>query len=206
MFYRPGQELHGLPRDPFKALVAPRPIAWVSTLDAQGRANLAPFSYFNAVGDAPPVVMIAPSGPKPGRNERKDTLANILETGEFVVNLVGWDLREAMNLTSGPFPADEDEFQTAGLEKAPCAVVAPPRVAAAPASLECRFLTRTPLPSDDPDWDNGAIFGQVVGVHIREDILKDGRVDMALYQPIARLGYAEYAVIRDTFEMRRPTR
>lgn len=204
MFYRPGLDDHGLPLDPFKALVVPRPIAWVSTLDAAGRANLAPFSYFNAVGAAPPVVMFAPSGPKAGRDERKDTLANVLETGEFVVNLVNWELRDAMNVTSCPFPAGEDEFDKAGLEKASSHVVAPPRVARAPAALECRFLTRTPLPSDDPDWDNGAIFGQVVGVHIRDDLLRDGRVDAALFQPVARLGYSDYAVVRETFRMARP--
>lgn len=204
MFYRPGLDPHGLPRDPFKALLAPRPIAWVSTLDADGRANLAPFSYFNGVADSPPIVMFAPHGAKVGRDEGKDTLANVLATGEFVVNLVGWDLRDAMNATSGPYPPDVDEFDIAGLEKAPCRVVAPPRVAAAPAAFECRFLTRTVLPSTDPNYDNGAVFGEVVGVHIREDILTDGRVDMALYQPIARLGYADYAVIREVFQMIRP--
>jgi len=206
MFYRPGLDPHGLRGDPFKALVAPRPIAWVSTLDAAGRANLAPFSYFNAVAEAPPIVMIAPHGAKVGRDEGKDTLANLLETGEFVVHLVGWDLRDAMNLTSGPYPRGVDEFEIAGLEKAPSVVVAPPRVSAAPAALECRFLTRTPLPSADPAYDNGAVFGEVVCVHIREDILRDDRVDMALYQPIARLGYADYAVVREVFQMTRPKR
>jgi flavin reductase (DIM6/NTAB) family NADH-FMN oxidoreductase RutF len=124
MFYRPSIDPHGLPRDPYKALLAPRPIAWVSTLDADGRANLAPFSYFNGVADSPPIVMFAPHGAKVGRDEGKDTLANVLATGEFVVNLVGWDLRDAMNVTSGPYPPGQDEFDIAGLEKAPCQVVA----------------------------------------------------------------------------------
>lgn len=204
MFYRPGADSHGLPRDPFKAIVAPRPIAWVSTLDAHGGVNLAPFSYFNAVADAPPIVMFAPHGPKVGRDEGKDTLANVLATGEFVVNLVNWDLRDPMNVTSGPYAADVDEFEKAGLEKAPSRVVAPPRVAAAPAALECRFLTRTALPSDDPGYDNGAIFGQVVGVHLRDDLIVEGRVDMTSYRPLARLGYADYSVVRDTFSLTRP--
>lgn len=204
MFYRPGLDTHGLPRDPYKAVLTPRPIAWVSTLTGEGRANLAPFSYFNGVADDPPIIMIAPHGAKVGRDERKDTLANILKTGEFVVNFVSWELREAMNVTSGPYPATVDEFEKAGLEKRRSEIVAPPRVAAAPAAVECRFLNRTELPSNDPDYDNGAVFGQVVGVHISDDILTDGRVDMTLFQPIARLGYADYAVVKETFRMRRP--
>ena len=109
-----------------------------------------------------------------------------------------------MNVTSGPFDRDVDEFEKAGLRKAPSEMVGPPRVADAPAALECRFLTRTELPSDDPAYANGVIFGQVVGIHIRDDILTGGMVDMRLFQPIARLGYLDYAVVRETFQMTRP--
>lgn len=204
MFYRPGIDPHGLPHNPYKAILAPRPIAWVSSLDAEGRVNLAPFSFFNGVSEAPPIIMFAPHGPKVGKDERKDTLANILETGEFVVNLVNWALRDAMNITSGPYDRDVDEFERAGLEKAPAELVAPPRVAAAPAALECRFVTRTELPSDDPTHTNGVIFGEVIGIHISDDILTNGMVDMSLFQPIARLGYRDYAVINETFHLKRP--
>ncbi len=204
MFYRPGIDPHGLRHNPYKAIIAPRPIAWVSTQDPDGNVNLAPFSFFNGVAEAPPIVMFAPYGPKLGKAEGKDTPANILETGEFVVNLVGWELREAMNVTSGPYDADIDEFEKAGLEKAPSEVVAPPRVADAPASLECRFLTRTELPSDNPDFTNGAIFGQVVGVHIRDDLITEGVIDIGRYRPIARLGYRDYTVVREVFQMTRP--
>ncbi|WP_416370303.1 flavin reductase family protein [Tritonibacter mobilis] len=206
MFYRPGIDPHGLPYNPFKGLIVPRPIAWVSTVDPDGHANLAPFSFFNAVSEAPPIVMFAPYGLKPKLGEIKDTPRNVLRTGEFVVNLVGWTLRDEMNVTSGPYAANVDEFEKAGLTKAPSELVTPPRVAEAPAALECKFLSRTELPSDDPDYENAAIFGQVIGVYISDDIIKDGKVDVELFQPISRLGYRDYAVVREVFELSRPKR
>lgn len=201
MFYRPGLEGHGLAHNPFKALVAPRPIGWISTLDIEGRANLAPYSFFNAVADAPPMVIYSSTGPKLGRDdEGKDTVGNIRARGEFVVNIVSLALRDAMNVSSGAWPAGEDEFARAGLEKAPSRVVAPPRVAAAPAALECRIWRVIELPGAD----NTLVIGEVVGVHIDERVIVAGKVDVTRYQPLARLGYRDYAAVREVFALDRP--
>ena len=194
---------HGLRHSPFKALVAPRPIAWVSSVDTEGVANLAPFSYFNACADRPPTIMFAPNNPRPN-GENKDTLRNIEQTNEFVVNLVGYDLREAMNLTSAHVGASVDEFELAGLTPAPSVHVKAPRVAEAPVSLECRFLTRLRLPSDHPRVENNLVIGTVVGTHIADDIIRDGMIDMAAYRPVARLGYMDYTSVETVFEMLRP--
>ncbi len=209
MFYRPEARPDSLSFNPFKALVAPRPIAWVSSRDAEGRVNLAPFSYFNAVHDAPPILMIAPNGRKPdghgAEGEVKDTLRNILDTEEFVVSLVGRDQADAMNLSSAGFPHGTDEFEAAGVEKAPSMLVKPPRVASSPAAFECRLLTRVAFPTDDPAEEAGAVFGQVVGVHIDDAVIVDGRVDVTRYQPLARLGYRDYAAVTEVFELARPS-
>ena len=197
------QRKHGLRHNPFKALVAPRPIAWVSSVDTEGVANLAPFSYFNACADRPPTIMFAPNNPRPN-GENKDTLRNIEQTNEFVVNLVGYDLREEMNLTSAHVGASVDEFELAGLTPAPSVHVKAPRVAEAPVSLECRFLTRLRLPSDHPRVENNLVIGTVVGTHIADDIIRDGMIDMAAYRPVARLGYMDYTSVETVFEMLRP--
>ena len=157
---------HGLRHNPFKALVAPRPIAWVSSVSADGVANLAPFSYFNACADRPPTVMFAPNNLRPN-GDGKDTLCNIEQTNEFVVNLAGYDLREAMNPTSAHIDPSIDEFELAGLTPAPSVHVKAPRVAEAPVSLECRLLTRLRLPSDHPAVENNVVIGQVVGFNQR---------------------------------------
>ena len=194
---------HGLRHNPFKALVAPRPIAWVSSVDVEGVANLAPFSYFNACADRPPTVVFAPNNPRPD-GEGKDTLRNIEQTNEFVVNLVGYDLREAMNRTSAHVAPSVDEFELAGLTPAPAVHVKAPRVAEAPVSLECRFLTRLRLPSDHPRVENNLVIGTVVGTHIADGIIRDGMIDMAAYRPVARLGYMDYTSVESVFEMPRP--
>ncbi len=194
---------HGLRHNPFKALVAPRPIAWVSSVSADGVANLAPFSYFNACADRPPTVMFAPNNPRPN-GDGKDTLRNIEQTNEFVVNLAGYDLREPMNLTSAHVDPSIDEFKLAGLTPAPSVHVKAPRVEEAPVSLECRFLTRLRLPSDHPAIENNVVIGQVVGTHIAEHIIRDGMIDMAAYRPVARLGYMDYTSVETVFEMLRP--
>lgn len=199
MFYRPGHDHHGLAHNPFKALVAPRPIGWISSLDADGRPNLAPYSFFNAVADTPPMVMYSSTGRKPDDNG-KDTSANIRATGEFVCNIVPFEMRDAMNMSSGTYPAGEDEFERAGLEKAPSREVAPPRVAGAPAALECRLWRVIELPGEH----NVMVLGEVVGVHIDERVLRDGRVDVTLYRPLARLGYRDYAAVAEVFALTRP--
>ncbi len=203
MLYRP-RDGHGLPHDPFKAIVAPRPIGWISTLDPEGRANLAPYSFFNGVADAPPMVMYATTGRKIGRPETKDSLTNIRASGEFVVNIVSWALKDAMNLTSGHYPPGVDEFEIAGLEKAACVEVAVPRVAAAPASLECRLVREVALPCADPQAENVVVFGEVVAVHIADDMIVDGRFDLTRHRPVARCGYRDYAVVSEVFQMTRP--
>ncbi len=200
MFYRPGQDPHGLAHNPFKALVAPRPIGWISSLDADGRANLAPYSFFNAIADTPPMVLFSSAGLKTGEGSAKDSAANIRATGEFVCNIVSLALKDAMNVTSGSHPAGADEFDLAGLARAPSRVVAPPRVAAAPAALECRLWKTLDLPGDA----NVLVIGEVVGVHIDEAVIVDGKVDVTRYQPLARLGYRDYAAVSSIFSLGRP--
>jgi flavin reductase (DIM6/NTAB) family NADH-FMN oxidoreductase RutF len=201
MFYRPGLDAHGLPHDPFKAIVTPRPIGWISTLDAEGGVNLAPYSFFNAIADRPPMVAYSSTGQKPGLDERKDTLANIRATGEFVVNVVSFALRDAMNASSAALAPGADEFEAAGLEKAACEVVGPPRVKAAPAALECKLWKIIDLPGES----NTLVIGEVVGVHIDEAMLRDGLLDVTRYQPLSRLGYRDYAAVREVFSLSRPT-
>ncbi len=194
---------HNLRHSPFKALIAPRPIAWVSTLSVDGIANIAPYSFFNAVTERPPMIVFAPNGPRPSGGA-KDTLVNIEQTNEFVVNLCGWDLRDQMNLSAAHVPSDVDEFELTGLTRAPSVHIKAPRVAEAPVSLECRFHSRIRLPSTNPKAENNVVFGEVVGIHIDDGIIVDGMVDITKYRPIARLGYMDYTVVDDVFEMLRP--
>ena len=183
--------------------VVPRPIGFISTMGENGVANVAPFSFFNAVGDSPPVVAFAPQGRKPDR-PIKDTLANVQATGEFVCNLATYALREQMNLTSASLPAGVDEMRAAGLTPAPARLVKPPRVAESPAQLECRLLQILDLPTWDPAERQALVIGLVVGIHIDDALIKDGRIDIVSVQPIARLGYALYATVDRSFRMPRP--
>lgn len=202
MFYRPGLDAHGLPHDPVKALIAPRPIGWISSMDAKGRANLAPYSFFNAVASDPPMLMFSSTGGKVPSGARKDTLANIRETGEFVHHVVPLALSRAMNASSGGYPPEVDEFEMAGLKKATCQVVSVPRIAAAPAAFECRLWKIIDLPAEN----SFMVLGAVVGIHINPAILKDGMVDVSLYQPMSRLGYKDYAAVEKVFPLDRPDR
>ncbi len=196
MFYKPA-EGHGLPHNPFNAIAAPRPIGWISTRGTLGD-NLAPYSFFNAVAYVPPQVMFASTTSKPDRGDTKDSVAQIRETGVFCVNMVTRALLDQMNTSSAPLPAGEDEFLRAGIAKAACETIDCPRVAAAPASFECRCTQIVPLLGTS----NFLVLGEVIGVHIHPDCLKDGR-----YSPpdrMTRLGYKDYAMVRDTFELGRP--
>ncbi|MGX0876964.1 flavin reductase (DIM6/NTAB) family NADH-FMN oxidoreductase RutF [Roseovarius sp. MBR-154] len=199
MFYRP-EDGHGLPHNPFNAIVTPRPIGWISTRDAQGHDNLAPYSFFNAVAYVPPQVMFASTSAKPDRDGTKDSVANIRDTGVFCVNIVSEALRDAMNQTSGPWGREVDEFTDAGLEKAPCETVDCARVAASPANLECRLTQIVQLPGEA----NFVVFGEVTGVHMRDDCMVDGLFDVTRFNPLTRLGYQDYSVIRETFSLKRP--
>ncbi|ODR94572.1 flavin reductase [Methyloceanibacter stevinii] len=195
MFYDAVSNSHGLTRDPFMALVSPRPIGWISTLDAEGVVNLAPYSFFNAVSTNPHFVMFSSGG-------RKDSLRNAEETGEFVCSLATYDLREAMNRTSKHVEPHVDEMVLAGLSPAPSTIVAPPRVAESPVAFECKYWRTIDLPGADGGPGNHAIvLGQVVGIHIDDAALVDGRVDVTKLRPIARLGYQDYAVIDEVFEL-----
>ena len=200
MFYEPPKNDHGLPLNPFSACIVPRPIGWVSTMDKDGRPNLAPFSFFNGVGYTPPTVMFCPNG-RDLDGGLSHSLLNVQETKEFVVNIATFDLRYSMNLTSRQLKRGEGEFKLAGLTEEPSRRVRPPGVAESPIRLECRHVQTVHLPSTEPGFPLNVVFGQVVGVHISELVLTAGRVDYSKLQPIARLGYRQFAVIRDLFEM-----
>ena len=199
MFYRTDVRDHGLPHDPFKALIAPRPIGWISTISKDGICNLAPYSFFNAVASNPPYVMFASAG-------IKDSARNARDTGAFVCSLATWDLREHMNVSSAPVPPGVDEFPIAGLTAVKSTAVAPPRVGQSPASFECEYWQTVEIPGDDGATADYVVFGKVVGVYIDENFIKDGRVDTGAMQPIARMGYMDYAVVRPdtTFTLNRP--
>lgn len=198
MFYTTEANDHGLPHNPFKAIVSPRPIGWISTLDGEGRPNLAPYSFFNAVSDAPPTVMFASSG-------YKDTVSNVDATGEFVCNFASHDLSAEMNASSAPLAHGESEFERAGLITAPSLLVKAPRVAKAYAALECKHLfTRRLNDLDGKDTNSWVVFGQVVGVHIAEEAIVDGRFDVTRVRALSRLGYMDYAVVDEVFQLARP--
>lgn len=199
MFYRPADG-HGLPHNPFNAIVTPRPIGWISTRGTDGSENLAPYSFFNAVAYVPPQVMFSSTSAKEDRGDTKDSVANIRETGVFCVNVVEYAARDVMNETSGPWPKEEDEFTRAGIERAECSEIACSRVANAPANLECRLTQIVKLEGAN----NFAVFGEVVGVHMRDDCLVDGAFDVTRFNPLARLGYRDYAAVREVFSLNRP--
>jgi flavin reductase (DIM6/NTAB) family NADH-FMN oxidoreductase RutF len=198
MFYDTRKNDHGLPHNPFKAIVAPRPIGWITSMSAKGELNLAPYSFFNGITDHPPIVMFSSEGPK-------HSAAFAEEGKEFVCSLATYDLRNEMNETSAPLPRGVDEMKAAGLAAAPSRLVKPPRVAASPCALECKWLKTVKL--DDLDGlalERFVVFGQVVGVYIDDRFIKDGKLDTAAMRPIARCGYDQYAVVQEVFAMRRP--
>ena len=200
MFYRPGIDPHGLPHSPFNAIVSPRPIGWISSRGADGRDNLAPYSFFNAVAYVPPQVMFASTSAKPDRDGTKDSVANIRETGVFCANIVEYAMKDVMNLTSGRWPREVDEFAKAGIARAECTEIACSRVALAPANLECRMTQIVRLEGKD----NFLVLGTVVGVHLRDDCVVDGVFDVLRYQPLTRLGYRDYSRITEVFSLKRP--
>ncbi len=197
MFYEPSKG-HGLPHDPFKAIVAPRPIGWISTVGADGSHNLAPYSFFNALSTHPHLVMFSSEG-------EKDSVTFARETGEFVCNLVGRALAEKVNATSVDAPRGTSEFDYAGLATAPSKLVRPPRVAEALAALECKVTEiLQPKGLDGKTGDRFVVFGEVVGVYIDEAALTDGLFDIVKAGTVSRLGYMDYSSISETFQMRRP--
>ena len=201
MFYKIGDP-HGLPHDPFKSCVVPRPIGWISTIGADGAVNLAPYSFFNAVATDPPMVMFSSNGKQ--AHGPKDSVANAEASGEFVCNMVTWDLRDPMSQTSTPVPPEVDEFELAGLETQPSELVKPPRVKASPIHLECVYLQTLELPCEIEGGRNAICIGRVVGVHIQDAFLTDGKVDIARIKPLARLGYQDYTVAEKVLTLSGP--
>ena len=199
IFFEPGERDRKLfPHDPFKGMIVPRPIGWISTMSKAGEPNLAPYSYFNGFNSRPQIVGFS-------SESVKDSAAFAIETGEFVWSMATWALRDQMNATSEGLPRGQSEFAHAGLATAPSKLVRPPRVADSPASLECKVTQVLRLTGIDGAETGGTVvFGQVVGYHIDERCLKNGRFDLAAVQPIARCGYDEYAVVERVFAMPRP--
>jgi flavin reductase (DIM6/NTAB) family NADH-FMN oxidoreductase RutF len=200
MFYDVRKNDHGLPHDPFKAIVAPRPIGWITSMSAKGEINLAPYSWFNGVSSRPPMVMFS-------SETRKDSLAFIEETKEFVCNFTTYELREHVNSTSAPLARGVNEMASAGLEAAPSRLVRPPRVAASPCALECLWLKTVSLDdSEGRPVDRHVVFGQVIGIYIDERFIKNGLLDTGAMRPIQRAGYHDYyTVLPETrFSMKRP--
>jgi flavin reductase (DIM6/NTAB) family NADH-FMN oxidoreductase RutF len=198
MHYDTAKNNHGLRFNPFKALVAPRPIGWIGTVDAQGRRNLAPYSFINAVSDRPPMVMFSSHG-------HKDSFSSIEQTDEFTCSLATWALREQMNISSAAVARGVDEFELARLTPAPSQMVKAPRVAESPAAFECKLWKIVELPgAGGPGYT--VVFGSVVGVYIDDAFVKDGMVDTGAMRPIARMGYMEYSVVtpETVFALNRP--
>ena len=202
MYFEPGKTKHGLPFDPFKSCVVPRPIGWISTTSVEGKDNLAPFSQFQNVTFDPPTVLFVANQRMAGG--RKDSVVNAEAQGEFVWNLATYALRQAVNATSEEFDCGVDEFEHAGLQKAPSRLVRPPRVAASPIQFECRYLNTLRVPGDSDVGTVDIVFGRVIAIHIADEVMTDGRIDIARIQPLARLGYYEYCAISEVFEMRPP--
>lgn len=202
MFYDTASNAHGLRHDPYKALVAPRPVGWISTVSADGVANLAPYSFFNAISERPHYVVFGSAG-------IKDSLRNIEATGEFVCSLATYDLRESVNISSASVPYGVDEFPIAGLTATPSRLVKPPRVKESPVAFECRHWKTIELPPAAPGGPAGyhVVFGHIVGIYVDDRFIQDGRVDTGAMRPIARLGYMDYSVVtpETIFSLDRPT-
>ncbi len=200
MFYEP-RNGHGLPHNPFNALITPRPIGWISTRGTDGSENLAPYSFFNGVAYSPPQVMFASTSSKEDRQRGKDSIGNVIDTEVFCVNVVGHEMRDAMNKTCLLASRDVDEFVLAGLERTECETIPCSRVAHAPASMECKLTKVVDLPGSS----NIVAFGEVTGIHLNEKYLINGIFDVTKFQPLARLGYQDYARVTELFSLKRPS-
>jgi flavin reductase (DIM6/NTAB) family NADH-FMN oxidoreductase RutF len=201
MYYETDRNNHGLPYNPLKACVVPRPIGWISTISAAGLVNLAPFSFFNLLSYDPPFVMFS-AGVHEDDGGKKDTVRNIEATGEFVYNMSTWAQREQMNQTAALTRRGLDEMAAAGLEPLPSRLIRPPRVKGSPVHFECRLHRIVELPGRKPTSEHQLVIGQVLAVHIDDAVLTaDGRVDVLKIRPIARLGYKDYCSVDAIFQM-----
>lgn len=200
MYYEPGITHHGLPFDPFKSCVVPRPIGWISTVDGQGRHNLAPYSQFQNISFDPPIVMFSANQDTTGN--RKDSVRNAEQTGEFVWNMATYELRDAVNISAEELPHGVDEFERAGLQKLPSKLVKPMRVARSPIQFECVYLNTLRFPGTPPMGTADVVFGRVVAVHIADEAIDvNGMVDVLKIQPLARMGYYDYTFVDNKFQM-----
>jgi len=191
------------PQNTYKLLIGsivPRPIAFVSTISPSGVYNLAPFSFFNAVCANPPTVLFCPNN----RNPTKDTLRNVKATGEFVVNIVSEDIAGKMNVTSGDYPPDVDEFQVSGLTAVASDLVKPPRVRESRVSMECKATQIIPIGAEGQAWGGNVVLGEVLRFHVDDAIVHDFRIDPDKLLAVGRMGGNEYCRIRDRFELIRP--
>jgi flavin reductase (DIM6/NTAB) family NADH-FMN oxidoreductase RutF len=203
MFYEPRKNDHGQAHDPFKSCVVPRPIGWISTVGADGVANLAPYSQFQNLTFDPPYVMFAANQKTDGR--RKDSVVNAEQSGEFVYNMATYELREAMNLSAQQVPAEVDEFELAGVTKVASNLVKAPRVAESPVQFECRYHQTIRLPGNGSMGTVDIVIGEVIGIHIKEEFIQpDGKLDILKIRPLARLGYYDYTSVESIFEMKIP--
>ena len=204
MFYDTTRRDHGMAVDPLTALIVPRPIGWISTVDGQGRVNLAPYSFYNAVSGSPPMVYFSTTGTY-GNNPTKHSRRNAEETGEFVCNMATYDLREVVNASSTEWGPAVSEPERIGLEMAPCREVKPPRVARSPVVLECKYFKTVELVSSDGTLNaSSVVIGEVIGVHIDDSVIVNGLVDVTRVQPLARLGYMDFCAVNELFAIQRP--
>jgi len=197
MFYEPDKNNHGLRFNPFKSICVPRPIAWISSLSLDGVPNLAPFSQFTNLSFDPPMIVVS-------ARAGTDTARNVNATSEFVVNMATYELKDAVNATSAVVPSEVDEAALAGLEMLPSMLVKPKRVAASPVQMECKLFSSMVVPGRLPDHAHNLIIGRVIGVHIKDEVLTDGRIDITRIRPLARLGYLDYTSVQEAFTMPPP--
>jgi len=200
MFYQPKKNPFSI--DPYKALIFPRPIGWISSIDKKGIVNLAPYSYFNAIADDPPQIMFV-AGASDGPSQKKDTLTNIMATKEFVVNFATSATRKQMNLSSKDIHKDDDEFVLTKLKKRKSRLVKVPSVADSPVNLECKLLKSIKLKANSKKFST-MVMGEVIGIYIKDSFIEKGRVNSTAMRYVARMGYSEYTTVSSKFKMKRP--
>ena len=205
MFYETKKNNHGLKYDPFKSCIIPRPIAWITTLSEEDIENCAPYSFFNGVSSDPPMIMFANNGVAPSGNGPKDTFSNIKATKEFVVNISTYNTKDKMNKTCTPLKKNLSEINLACLDTLQSILVKPKRLKDSPINMECVLHQIINLPSNKNNYYNGIIIGKVIGIHINDNFIKEGIVDVEKIKPLSRLGYMDYSVVNNIFSMKRPS-
>ena len=205
MFYETKKNNHGLKHDPFKSCIIPRPIAWITTISNDGIDNCAPYSFFNGVSSDPPMIMFANNGTAVDERGPRDTFSNIKENQEFVINVSTFNTKDKMNKTSARLNKRISEIEFASLDTLDSRLVKPKRLKESPINMECILYKIIDLPGITENNYNGILIGKVIGIHINDEYIKDGKVDVIKIKPLARLGYFDYSVIDDFFTIKRPT-